>query len=306
MLDQRLCLVLPPRDIPGCDDSICCEAPRVGGQRIALGPERVPLPIDIGAVADDRVCPRRLGLLPEVEHVVVVRMPAHAHRDELDQRGSKPVACAPGCPSEGHRDRFRIGPVDGESRNAVADGLVGERPDRRLIAHRRGQRRLIVLDTEDRRPSASGAGVDRLVPLPQGRPAFADERHDQAPLTLAGERQGHAGQRHRPDRERRGCRQHTPVGIADVQVLPAHRRIGLGHLGGENQPHGFRIGMHRQRDADIANHRRNDVAAPSSIGSAPAGTTAQTQDGAVDRLLAKRSEAFSPGIRRRHSVSRRS
>ena len=78
-----------------------------------------------------------------------------------------------------------IGAVDRDAGDAVAGRLVGEHAHGRLLGHRRRQRRLVVLDAEDRRQLARGAQVDRLVPLAERRAAFADERHARRARTLA-------------------------------------------------------------------------------------------------------------------------
>ena len=111
--------------------------------------------------------------------------------------------------------------------NAVAGGLVREHPHRRLVAHRRRQRGLIVLQAEDRRQPPRRAEVDRLVPLAERRAAFADERHRDAARALAPERHRHAGDGQRADGERRRRRQDAPREIADVQILAVHRRTRL-------------------------------------------------------------------------------
>ena len=67
-----------------------------------------------------------MRILAEVEHVVVMGMTAHAHGYELDQRGSQSATCALGGPGERRGDGIRIGAVDGDGRNAVAEGFVGE------------------------------------------------------------------------------------------------------------------------------------------------------------------------------------
>ena len=169
--------------------------------------------------------------------------------------GPKPRARALGRPGERRRDRVGIGAVDRDARHAVADRLVGEHADRRLIRDRRRQRRLVVLDAEDRRQPPRGAEVDRLVPLAERRPAFADERDGDAPRSVARERHRHAGDRQRRDRERRRRRQHAPAEIADVQILAVHRRAGLAHLRVEHHPHRGGVRPHRER-------RRRDRESP--------------------------------------------
>ena len=69
-----------------------------------------------------------------------------------------------------------------------------------------------------------------------------------------------------PDRERRRRRQDAPLEVADVQVLAVHRRAGLAHLRAEHHAHGLLVVAHRQRHAEVADHRRHDVAVPGAVG----------------------------------------
>ncbi len=164
---------------------------------------------------------------------------------------------------------IRIGAVDRDSRDAVADGLVGEHAGGRLLGDRRRQRGLIVLDAEHRRQLPRGAQVDRLVPFAERRSALADERHGHAPRLLAPERHRHAGHRQRRRRQRRGRRKNAPLEVADVQILAVERRADLAHLRVEHHAHRFGLGPHGQRRAEVADHRRDDVAAPAAIASVP-------------------------------------
>ena len=78
-----------------------------------------------------------------------------------------------------------------------------------------------------------------------------------------------------------------------MEVLAAHRRPGLAHLGAQDHRHGVVVAAHRERDPEIANHRRDDVAGPRSVGAAVALATLQADAGGVDRLLPERTEALA-------------
>ena len=127
------------------------------------------------------------------------------------------------------------------------------------------------------------------------------------------ERQPHAGHREAADRERRRRRQDAPVEVADVQVAAVHRRAGLAHLRVEDHAHGRRLVAHRERRADVADDRPDDVALPRAVVAAPRGATAEPNRGRVDRFLSERAEALALKrrarrtalpIRRRTSFSR--
>ena len=113
------------------------------------------------------------------------------------------------------------------------------------------------------------------------------------PACLSPERQRHARHRERSDGQRRGRRQHAPLEVAGVQVLAAHRRAGLAHLRAQDHRHGVVVAAHRQRDPEIADHRRDDVAGPGAVGAAESRAALQPDAGGVDRLLAKRAEALA-------------
>ena len=72
--------------------------------------------------------------------------------------------------------------------------------------------------------------------------------------------------------------------VADVQVLPVHRRPGLRHLRRQRHPHRRRFRAHREDEAEIADERRDDVAAPGA-GLAVTRAATQTDSGGVDRFL---------------------
>ena len=222
-----------------------------------------------------------------------MRVSAHAHGDHFDQRRPLARAGALRGPREGGGHFIGIGAVDGEAGNAVAGGLVGEHARGRVVAHRRRERGLVVLQAEDRRQLGGGAGVDRFVPLAERRAAFADERQRHALAALDRERHRQAGHRERSDRQRRGGGQHAPAPIAGVEVLAEHRRAGLAHLRAQDHRHRFFVVAHRERHAEIANHRRHHVAAPLAIGLAIRGAALQANRAGIDGFLAERSEALA-------------
>ena len=141
--------------------------------------------VGVRARRQRRIVPGRRGLLPEIQHVVVVRMTAHAHRDELDERRSEARARAIRRPGKRCRHLVGVGAVDRDAGNAIAARLVGEDASRRLRRQRRRERNLVVLDAEDRRQPSGGAEVDRFVPLAERRSAVADERHRDALRSFA-------------------------------------------------------------------------------------------------------------------------
>ena len=85
-LDQRFGLPPDSSRSLGGDDAVGFEPRRVRRDRILPRPEVVELAIDVAAVAPRPDSPTERRLLAEVEHVVVMRVAAHAHADELDQR----------------------------------------------------------------------------------------------------------------------------------------------------------------------------------------------------------------------------
>src|SRR5207244_3797386 len=112
-----------------------------------------------------RIVPAKMRIATEVEHVVVMRVAAHPHRHRLDERRPFARTRALRGPAERAGDGFWVGAVERHAWNAVAGRLVGEHAHRRLIADRRRERGLIVLDAEDHRQLARRTEVDRLVPL---------------------------------------------------------------------------------------------------------------------------------------------
>ena len=266
-LDDRLGLALETIDIARRDHAFGFETRRVQRDRIAGGPVGIQLAIRVALLGERRVLPRWLRIAAEIQHVVVVRVAAHAHRHGLDERRPEARARALGRPGEGRGDLIGIGAVDRDARHAVAGRLVGEHPHGRLLRERRRQRGLVVLDAEDRRQPPRRAQVDRLVPLAERRSAFADERDRNAARPVAPERHRHAGNRQRRRRQRRGRRQNAPAEVADVQILAFERRADLAHLRVEHHPHGVGLGPHRERDRrdrESPGRRRRPVQRPSA------------------------------------------
>ena len=221
-----------------------------------------------------------------------MRVPAHAHADQLDERRALAVARALDRPGERRRNLVGIGAVDRDAGNAVARCLVGEHAHGGLLAHRRRQRRLVVLDAEDGGQPARRAEIDRLVPLAERRAALADERQRDAarpsranasamPAIVRVLMASGAAAGRMPD-----------VEVADVQVLAVHRRARLRHLRGQHHAHGLRLRAHRERHAEIADERRDDVAAPAAIRPVRL-AAAQPDPGGVDRFLPERSESLA-------------
>ncbi len=292
-LDDSIRFLTVRFDRTALDDAFGFEFLRVALDRVPSRPVFPRGRIGVTLFGALRIIPSGLRLTAEVQHVVVVRVPADAHRDQLDQRRAAALARPFGGPRERAGNRFRIGPVQRQARNPVPERLVGEHAHGALIARRRGQRGLVVLHAEDRGQPARGAEVDRLVPLAERGSALADERDRDA--LLAAEREGHrqAGHRHRRDAQRRGGRQDAPGEISDVEVLPVHRRPGLAGLRVEHHAHRLRGGPHGQRGPGVADQRRDDVAGPAPAPVPIARSAPQSKRSGVDRLLAQRAEALA-------------
>ena len=179
--------------------------------------------------------------------------------------GPRPGARAFGGPGEGGGDRVGIGAVDGDARHAVAGGLVGEHAHRRLIARpastarsgcsatqkiagsRRAAQRLIASchSPSDDPPSPMNETATRREPSRENAiamPASVSARWSAA-RPAAG----------CPSRDRRWARS-----------LPSVGGPALRHLRVQHHAHGRRLGPHRERRAEIANHRRDDVALPAA------------------------------------------
>ncbi len=94
------------------------------------------------------------------------------------------------------------------------------------------------------------------------------------------------------DRERRGGGQDAPREIAHVQILAVHRRSGLAHLRGEDLTHGLGRRTHRERRAQIADDRRDDVARPHAVVVERLAATEPNPRG-VDGFLPERSKPLA-------------
>ena len=119
-LDDGGAFVLQAFELALVDHAFELEAFRVAGNRIALRPEGVELRIGIASRLQRRIVPPRLRIAADVEHVVVMGVAAHPHRDELDER--RPSSCASPLhgPRERRRNFIRIGTVDRDARYPVA------------------------------------------------------------------------------------------------------------------------------------------------------------------------------------------
>ena len=101
----------------------------VGRDRIPRCPVRIERRVRVALIGERRVRPGGLRILAEVQHVVVMRMPAHAHAHQLDERRAKAGAGALDRPGECRGDLVGIRAVDRDAGDAVAGGLVGEHTD---------------------------------------------------------------------------------------------------------------------------------------------------------------------------------
>ena len=131
------------------------------------------------------------------------------------------------------------------------------------------------------------------MPLTQRRTAVADKRYGDAVALLERERHGHAGHGQRAQCQGGGRRQHTPLEVAGVQVLAVHGGTGLAHLRAQHHRHSFFVVSHRQRHAEVANHRREDIAAPGTVRRAIRLAAMQPNGPGIDGFLAERSKAFA-------------
>ena len=230
-----------------------------------------------------------------------MRVAAHPHADQLDQRRALAGARAFGRPGERGGDRVRIGAVDRDARDAVAGRLVGEHAHRRLLAHRRRERRLVVLHAEDRGQPARGAQVDRLVPLAERRSPFADERDRDAPAPSRANAIAMPAIVSAPIASGAAAGRTPHVEVADVQVLAVHRRPGLAHLRREHHAHRL-----RRRGASRAPTPRSRMSGaitsplPAVRRRDSAVAAAQPDGRRVDRFLAERAEALA--LKRRVAV----
>ena len=292
LLDQGLRLRLEAIEIALGQDLFGLQPRGVRRDGIALRPELVEPAVRVAGLEERRILPGDRRLLAQVEHVVVMRVAADAHADELDQRRSLPGAGPLGGPRERRRDPVRVGAVERDPGNSVSRGLLGEDAHRGLFRDRSRERGLVVLDAEDRRESSRRAEVNRLVPFAERRAPFSDVGDADATGAVAGERHRHARDRQRRDRQRRGGRQIAPAEVSDVEVLAFHRRPRLSHLRGKRESNGLGMRPHRQRGAEVADERRDDVALPRSVRSAVLLAATQANCRRVDRLLTQRPEAL--------------
>ena len=99
--------------------------------------------------------------------------------------------------------------------------------------------------------------------------------------------------RQRSDRERRRGGQHAPGEIAGVQILARHRRAGLAHLRAQDHRDRFLVVTHRERHAEVANHRRHHVAVPAAVFLPVGGAALQADCAGIDRFLSERAEALA-------------
>jgi hypothetical protein len=65
-------------------------------------------------------------------------------------------------------------------------------------------------------------------------------------------------------------REDAPGEVADVQVLAVHRRPALPICAEDRATHRLGLGPHRERGAEVADQRSDDVALPLAVGRASA------------------------------------
>ena len=78
-----------------------------------------------------------------------------------------------------------------------------------------------------------------------------------------------------------------------MQVLAVHGRTLLAHLRVQDHAHGCRVGTHRERDADVADDRADDVTLPAPLGVAVARAAPQADAGGINGFLSQRTKSFS-------------
>src|SRR5258708_30367907 len=88
-VDDRGGVLLETLDVRGADDRAGLKLRGVQRDWIARRPVVVELAIRV-AVARRRIIPAELRVAAEIEHVVMMRVPAHAHRHRLDERRPLP------------------------------------------------------------------------------------------------------------------------------------------------------------------------------------------------------------------------
>ena len=202
---------------------------------------------------------------------------------------------------------FGIGAVDGDSGNAVAARLVGEDAHRRLLEDSGVDSAVWLFSmqkTAGSRPC--GAEIDRFVPLAERRSAFADERDGDAAaiprarsaiampaidsvLTDSGAVAGRM-----PHSKSPMCRS-----------LPSIGGPCLRHLRVEHHAHRRRLGAHRERDAEVADDRSDDVALPAAIGDRATPRRAAVESRRRRSLPVRATGIPFPGMGRRRTALRR-
>ena len=125
-LDQSFALGLQPIELAVVDELFLSQPVGIRGDRVAGRPERVAFGIGVARRMEGRILPTRLWILAEIEHVVVVRVSAHAHRHQFDERRAVSCARALDSPGKCRRDLVAVGAVDRDPWNAVAGRFVGE------------------------------------------------------------------------------------------------------------------------------------------------------------------------------------
>ena len=128
--DQRFGFPLQGAEMLLRDEAFALESRSVCGNRILRRPERMKLPVRVALIRQRRIRPGRLGLFSEIQHVVVMRVTAHAHRYELDQRRPVPRTRPLDRPRERGCNLVGIGAVDRHARDPVTNRLVREHADR--------------------------------------------------------------------------------------------------------------------------------------------------------------------------------
>ena len=208
-----------------------CE--RLLHSRVDLGAHLAGKRVDVNAelteprlLAVDRIS--RTPLLDlrlrHVLHVVMSRVPVHAHRHGLDQR--RPAAVDRASTRGPGRLEHRLGivPIDADAHDPVRVGAP-HRVHSELLVKRGGVRVLIVLEHEHHREPLHARPVQRLVEVATRAGAIAEPGQRASPLASQLERHRHAG---RHDHHVGEHRDHPdaaemPVPEVDVAVAPLRR-----------------------------------------------------------------------------------
>ena len=190
-----------------------------------------PLPVAVEGIP---LRPLLEQLARHVAHVVVGAVAVHAHRAALDQRG--PAAGPRPLGGRGGRGEHRLDvvAVDRQPLEAVGVGAL-DRVDRELELVRRRVGEAVVLEDENHRRAVNAGEVHRLVPLPGGGRALAEEgqRHPRLPAHL--ERERHSGGHERHVGQHRDHPDAPEPAIAEVHVpvLATGHAVGAAHEVGE-------------------------------------------------------------------------